>query len=277
LLACASFDATVSIWRYDAAATNPDDAFEHVATLEGHEHEVKSVTWSMDGMFLASCSRDKTVWIWSRADPDDEENDEDWECVSVLSGHTQDVKRVAFSPIEHLLASASYDDTVRIWKDDGGRSDDWICEQTIQGHSSTVWDVCWDASGGKLATCSDDATVRIWERSSGWLSSAKQFRCVCTIGGIHDRPVYSVSWHPTECMLASASGDDSICIHEASSAPASAALAMDLTCRKLHAHTQDVNCVAWNPKDAALLASASDDGIVSLWSFGEQEPSPNPS
>ena len=30
-------------------------------------------------------------------------------------------------------------------------------------------------------------------------------------------------------------------------------------------HTQDVNSVAWNPKEAGLLASCSDDGLIKLW------------
>lgn len=32
------------------------------------------------------------------------------------------------------------------------------------------------------------------------------------------------------------------------------------------AHNQDINAVAWNPKEAGLLASCSDDRSIILWS-----------
>lgn len=60
-----------------------------------------------------------------------------------------------------LLASASYDDTVKLYREE---EDDWVCCATLEGHESTVWSLAFDPSGQRLASCSDDRTVRIWHQ-----------------------------------------------------------------------------------------------------------------
>lgn len=60
-----------------------------------------------------------------------------------------------------LLASASYDDTVKLYREE---EDDWVCFTTLEGHESTVWSLAFDQSGERLASCSDDKTVRIWRQ-----------------------------------------------------------------------------------------------------------------
>ena len=114
-LATASFDANIGIWQRDAQEEgdeNAADEWECVSILEGHETECKSVAWSASGTFLASCSRDKTVWVWEGAQlhlmvstlltPKLAQPDADFECMGVLMEHTQDVKCVAWHPREEV-------------------------------------------------------------------------------------------------------------------------------------------------------------------------------
>jgi len=207
-LATASFDGTTVVWTKMAMFGNDaeDGGWQVAATLEGHENEVKSVTWNASSTLLATCGRDKTVWIWQVPqgpvfNPDAEEPAEglEWECVSVLSGHTGDVKMVAFHPSENLLISCSYDDSIRVWVED---VDDWSCAAVLTGHSNTVWSVCFIDSNS-FASSSQDLSVRIWRRSAGrWTQAA------IVSGTPHFRSIYSLDYSPRLHRLASGGGDD---------------------------------------------------------------------
>ena len=77
--ATASFDSNIAIWEQESAGDDAEDfgmsldqegggskrgEWECASLLEGHETECKSVSYSSTGTLLASCSRDKTVWVW---------------------------------------------------------------------------------------------------------------------------------------------------------------------------------------------------------------------
>jgi WD40 repeat protein len=75
--------------------------------------------------------------------------------VRALTGHTDEIESVAFSPDGRLLASGSWDLTVKLWEVTGGNE-----LITLTGHSGWVKSVAFSPDGATLASGTE--TVRLW-------------------------------------------------------------------------------------------------------------------
>src|SRR5262249_45800798 len=79
-----------------------------------------------------------------------------------LSGHTAEVLAVCFSADGTRLATASRDQTARLWDARTGQE-----LLALQGHTGMVVSVCFSPDGTRLATGSMDRTARLWDARSG--------------------------------------------------------------------------------------------------------------
>ncbi|KAI0394570.1 WD repeat protein [Xylariaceae sp. FL0594] len=279
-LVTGSFDSTAGLWRWEDQGQAQDDGddleveitsppsgrggdndsgkggdnkdWELIVVLDGHDSEIKSVAFSPSGQYLATCSRDKSVWIWE--DVGTSEADDEWETVAVLNEHEGDVKAVAWCPdtkgrshggrggrySSDVLASASYDDTVRIWREDG--EGEWICVAVLEGHMGTVWGVQWETDKNsdrfpRLLTWSADCTIRVWtlkeeeeeeeneapRHAWGGLggipntmrrSLKEEWTCTAVLPKVHTRDIYSATWSAETGLIASTGSDGVIAIYK---------------------------------------------------------------
>mgnify|MGYP000861078661 CR=1 FL=1 len=155
-----------------------------------------------------------------------------WQCTQILTGHTSCVNALSWHPNRTLIASASDDQTVRIWdvtspiptrpirlqhtcavdRISWHPTKNWIAcaSSDAQIH---VWDVtrqtrvntfcaktwttalCWNPSGTYLTNGSANASIRIWSLTSHGAT------CICTLKG-HTEWINDICWHPSGTMIA---------------------------------------------------------------------------
>jgi WD40 repeat protein len=121
---------------------------------------------------------------------------EDGHVETVLTGHTNVVTSLAFSPDNGLLATAGLDGTVRVYS-----TANWQLRVALKEHPKGINCVAFDPRGTRLATAGRDNQVFVWDL---------RVKSLPRVLAGHTQHCNAVAWAPDGHGLASGSGDGTI-------------------------------------------------------------------
>jgi WD40 repeat protein len=285
-VASGSDDKTVKLWDTVTGA--------ECATLNGHSRLVYGPSFVDDGKLLVFASSDHKLKSWQTETgteamefPELHIHDDSMSCVAVswkskliayataqneiiicktseankrhqiFEGHSSYISELTFSPDSLRLASASGDETIKIWTlatdTDTDTDTKHKADLTLEGHSGPVNTIAFSLMSDKfpdnlLASGSDDHTIIIWD----WKKKEDVRRRWILVG--HTGPVNSVAFSPNG-RLASASDDGMVRLWN---------VRLGISYGILSGHSSWVRSVSFS-SSGDQLASASDDCTVKIW------------
>lgn len=151
----ASWDHTLRLWNLQKGETE--------VTFVNHDKDVLTCAFSADNRQIASGGRDNSIKIWNTKG----------ECKFTVEEdkHTDWVSCLRFSPESKkpLLASASWDGTVKIWDPSS-----MTLLNTFVGHTNAVNTIAFAAGSKYLASGGKDGNILLWNLETNSFIKAKQ-------------------------------------------------------------------------------------------------------
>src|SRR5262245_5084428 len=206
-------------------------------SLAGAENPINALAFSPDSRVFAAAeglpSVVGQVRLW----------DLDGQALRVLTGHSDSIYALAFSPSGDKLVTASYDKLLMLWDVAGGKE-----LHTLKHHTAAVFGIAFSPDGKTLASAAADQTVKLWNVTTG----QRITRPTEPTKGLNARP-----FQPRGHEVAAAGIDKMIRVYEWNGSAAKLK-------RSTFAHDAPVLSLVYSP-DGSTLFSSSEDRRIKAW------------
>lgn len=233
-LASCSYDGTACVW-------NTHTGEQRGPRLQGRSHSrLNAIGLSKDGSVVVGGDRDGWMTVW-RTDSGNK--------LSESLVHDSAIAVIAFCPTQDLLASSSYDSTVRMWDlsvegELKGRG------EPFSGHVSGVGPIVFTSDGNWLVSGGFDGTIRLWDVTTREI--------LISIEVPEGPTVYGISLSSDTQKMVTVTGDNMVRVWDV--------VAKQLQGLPLHGHTRGLRTIAFS-NDDTLAATASSVGTIRIWAL----------
>ena len=220
---------------------------QQISTLFGHSFEANSLvfTWEGQNQILISGSCDREILKFRDLNKSYSYNPQKsyWQCVANFNSHTSVIDSIAISPDGKTLASASHDNTIKLWDIASGKVFKSI------NNKQSVYAIFFSPDGLTIASGDRANNIHLWDIISG----AK----IITFTGHKGifTGINCLAFSPDGRIIASAGGDKTVKLWDVTTG---------LEIRTLENHKRWVSSVAFNPQ-GTIIVSGSADKTAILW------------